>query len=100
MGVPRRTRFEQRIFGRYDLAHDDRAGRPQPSNDGRIRGRTAALVEPRAEFGRHVGGVDDVLDRNRQTMQRSKAAARMSSRIRPGRRLHGAVLVEIRPSVD
>ena len=50
---------EQQAAGALDL-HDQR----------RVRLRAVVGIDRRAVFGRHVGGVEDVLERDRQAAQR------------------------------
>ena len=70
-GIARRPWDEERILRRDGLADDDRAGGAQPVHDRRVPSGPASSEEFCAEFGRHVGGVDDVLDGDRQAMERS-----------------------------
>ena len=64
-----------RELGGHRLAEDDRAGRAQAlDHRGIVVGR-AAGVQHGAVLGRHVGGVDDVLDADRQAVQRAGGVA-------------------------
>ena len=57
----------------HGLAHDHGAGRAQPGDRGRVAPRRAAGPQRRAELGRHVAGVEDVLDADRHAVQRARA---------------------------
>ena len=59
------------ILGGHGLADDDRAGRAQLRHRRRITPRRAAGPQGRAELGRHVAGIEDVLDADRHAMQRT-----------------------------
>src|SRR5919204_6670086 len=69
MRVARRTRMEIRELGGHRLADDPRAGGAQLGHDGGVVTGAAARRERRAELGRIIGGVDDVLDRDRNAVQ-------------------------------
>ena len=58
-------------LGRYRLADDDCARRSQPGDDGRILTRPATGQGRRAAFRRTVGRVDDVLNSDRNAVQRT-----------------------------
>ena len=59
----------------HGLAEDDGAGGAQRRDAGRILGGLAALEGGAAVLGRHVGGVDDVLDADGNPVQRADALA-------------------------
>ena len=63
--------MEVGVFGGHGLAHDHGAGRAQPRHRRRIAARRAAGPQRRAELGRHVAGVEDVLDADRHAVQRA-----------------------------
>ena len=54
---------------------------PQPAHDRRVPLRPPSGEDLAAEFGRHVGGVNDVLDRDGQAVERSKRKARRHRRV-------------------
>ena len=71
MRVARRRRIvggERRGRG---LADDGGAGLLQQHHHGRIRARLMAAIDHRSHLGRHVLGVDDVLDADRDAAQRA-----------------------------
>ena len=57
-------------LGRVRLADDDRAGAAQARDEQRVRGRDVVAVDRRAVGRPHAGGVLEVLDRDRQAVQR------------------------------
>ena len=62
-----------RELGGHGLAEDGGAGAAQHGHGRGVGGRPVALVGGRAVFGRHVGGVVDVLQAHRQAAQRQRA---------------------------
>ena len=98
--VARLRRLKERKLGRGGLAQDQRARRAQPGDRPGVFGRPAALVEDGAVLGRHRGGVDDVLDPDRQPVQRPDGPPAGAQAVEP-RRL-GARLrrVDERPGAD
>src|SRR5262245_6514835 len=62
-------------LGGHRLADDDGAGGAQLAHDGGILVRPATGEQRRAAFGRIVGGVEDVLDPDRNAVQRTEAPA-------------------------
>ena len=83
-------------LGRDGLAEGYAAGAPDHRHAGGIGTRPVALVDGRAVGGRHVGGVDDVLDADGHAVQR---AARRFAVARP-RLGHRPVAIEIGPGAD
>ena len=83
-------------FGRDGLAHDRAAGHAQQRDAGGVGERAVAAVDRRAVLGRHVDGVDDVLDPDRQPGEQARPAgavglARLGQcllRVEPGPGLH------------
>ena len=65
-----RPRDEERILRRDGLADDDCARGAQPVHDDSVPLRPPSSEYFCAEFGRHVRGVDDVLDSDGQAMKR------------------------------
>ncbi len=61
-------------FGRHRLPEDDAARRPGQRDAGSIGKGPVATVDRRAVLGRHVIGVDDVLDPDRHALQHSRPA--------------------------
>ena len=66
---------EERILRRHRFSDDNRASRPQPAHDRRVALRPPSREDLAAEFGRHVGCVNDVLDRDWQAVERPKRKA-------------------------
>ena len=62
-------------LGGDGLADDDGAGGAQPGDDGGVMPWPASGGERGTEFGRIVRGVDDVLDRDRNAVQRAERVA-------------------------
>ena len=62
-------------LGGDGLADDDGAGGAQPGDDGGVVPGPASGGERRTELGRIVRGVDDVLDRDRNAVQRTERVA-------------------------
>ena len=83
-------------FGGDRLAEDDRAGRPRQRDAGRVGGRAVALVDRRAVAGRHIDGVDQILDRDRNAVQRPAGRRCIAVPGRGKRRL----AVEMMPGAD
>ena len=71
MRVARLAGREVRALGGHRLAHDHRAGGAEHRDHRRIARRRAAGVQDGAVLGRHVRGVDDVLDADRHAVQRA-----------------------------
>ena len=94
--VDGRRRLVGGELGRHGLAEDHRALLAQPGHAVRVAGRAPAGVDRRAVGGRHVGGVDDVLDADRQAVQRP---ARLLVVALPRRR-DRLVGVDVRPRVQ
>jgi len=78
------------------LAKDHRAGAAQQRHASRVRWRPMTLVDRRAELGRHVERIDDVLDADRHAVQRT-AALRAIERARLRKR---QFRIEIHPRFD
>ena len=68
--VGRFARREGREFGRDGLAEDDGSGRASERNARGIGVGPVAAIDRRAIGGRHVDGVDQILDRDRDPVQR------------------------------
>ena len=105
LGVVRVARLAGREVGElggHRLAEDHRAGGPQPSRPPphRARGMRPACSDG-AVLGRHVGGVDDVLDADRHAVQRPRSAGPARRRSSARSRLRQRVLaVEEGPGLD
>ena len=67
-------------FGGDGLAEQQAAGLAGQRHAGGVALRLPALVDRRAPFGRHVGGVDDVLDAERHAGERALARRRGRAR--------------------
>ena len=61
-------------LGRHRLAHDRAAGHAQQRDAGGVGERPVAAIDRRAVPGRHVDGVDDVLDPDRQPGEQARPA--------------------------
>ena len=83
-------------FGCHGLAEHDRAGGARQCDTGGVGGRAVALVNRRAVAGRHVGGVDQILDRERYAVQRAARRLGIALPRRSERRLG----IEIMPGAD
>ena len=70
-------------FGGHGLAENDGAGRTHLRDAGGVALRAMAAIDRRAVAGRHVGGVEEVLHRDRNAVQRSAGAAPCRRRV-PG----------------
>ena len=70
-------------FGGDGLAEQHAAGLAGQRHAGGVALRPPALVDRRAPFGRHVGGVDDVLDAERHAGERAALAALVDARAPP-----------------
>ena len=57
-------------LGGHRLAEDDRARRPQDRHRRGVGRRAVAGIDRRAHPGRHVGGIEDVLDPDRHAVER------------------------------
>src|SRR5262249_53379737 len=105
-GVPWVVRFARRTgmiigeLGRHRLADDDRAGGAQLGDHGGVvRGR-ATRRERRSEFGRVVRGVDDVLDRDRNAVQRAEGVALGTALVERARLRERVLAVEMDERFD
>ena len=84
----------------HRLAEDRRAAFPERVHDRRILLRAVTGEQRRAVFGRHVGGLDQVLDPDRQPVDRRQRRARPVARARRVRRLPRAVEIDMGPGHD
>ena len=71
--IERRGRIERSESRRGGLADDGRSRLLQHLNDWRIRARLPTPVDRRAHLGRKIRCVDDVLDADRDAVQRPRA---------------------------
>ena len=94
------ARIEVGVFGRHRLAEDHGARRPQPRHRRRIAARRASGPQLRAEFGRHIRGVEDVLDAHGHAMQRPGGLALLAAIVGGLGLPHRVVAVEERPRLD
>src|SRR5258708_33942733 len=76
VGILGRPWDEERILRGDGLADEDCAGGAEPVHDDRVPFGPASSEKISAEFGRHVGGADDVVDGEGETMERSWRTAR------------------------
>ena len=91
---------EQRHFGGHGLAHDHRAGLAQQRDRGAVAVRPAAGVQHGAVLGRHVGGVEDVLDADRNAVQRPHRLAVGAGFVERARLAAGVLRIEKGPGLD
>ncbi len=91
-------------FGGHCLADDDRAGRAQARNRRGVAHRLAAPEQRRAAFGLEVGGVEDVLDADRNAVQRADRLAVAAALVERARLRQRIVWIEMNegayPAVD
>ena len=80
VGVARAARLGRGKFGGDGLSDDDRAGLAQRGNARAIAFGAEAGEQRRAVFGRHVGGLDDVLDADRHAVDVRARPARPPAR--------------------
>ena len=96
-GLARRSRGELR---RHRLAHDDAARSAEAGHRLGVARRGAAGVEHRAVLGRHVGGVDDVLDPYGYAVQGPDGPAGQALGVRGPRLREGMLGIEEGPGPD
>ena len=94
VGVASLSRREVGAFRGDCLAENDRARGTQRLHHCRVVARGASLVQYRAVLGRHVGGVDDVLDADRNAVQGADRLARALALVCRARLLKRVLLVE------
>src|SRR5262249_14708165 len=87
-------------LGRHRLADDDRAGGAQLGDDGGVVAGPATGAERRAEFGRVIRGVDDVLDRDRNAVQRAEGVALRAALVERARLRERVLAVEMDERLD
>src|SRR5437762_822853 len=73
-----RARMAVGEFGSDGLTQEDRAGGARQRHGAGVEARAAAGVDRRAVAGRHVGGVEDVLDAERHALQEALTKARVA----------------------
>ena len=91
-------------FGRHRLAHDHAAGHAQQRDAGGVGERPVAAIDRRAVLGRHVDGVDDVLDPDRHAGEQPGSSGAIGGarlrqrllRIEPGPGLDRSALASAR----
>ena len=98
--IARRTRVEIGELRRHGLAEDDCAGRPQPHHGGGIAVRAPPGKQRRAAFGRIVGGIEDVLDADRNAVQRTDRQPIAATLVERARLRERVVTVEMDEGVD
>ena len=98
--VARLARREVGELGRHRLAHDDRTRRAQPRDHRRIAGGCAPRVEHGTVLGRHVGGIEDVLDTDGHAVQRSNRLPGEAQFVSGARLRQGVIRIEERPGLD
>src|SRR5258706_8512289 len=89
-----------RTFGRDRLAQNDSASSAQSRNHRSVNARRASAMQRRAVFGRHVRGVDDVLDADRYAAEGSGRLTRAAQVIRGARLRKREILVEEGPGLN
>ena len=98
-GLARLAGMVVRVLRGHGLAHDHGASGAQPRDDRRVPPRRAARPQGRAELGRHVAGVEDVLDADRHAVERAQRLARLAMRVGGLRLPHRVLAVEERPGL-
>ena len=98
--VARRAGMVIRELGGHRLADDDRAGRAQLGDHGGVVPRPAAAADRRAEFGRVIRGIDDVLDRDRDAVQRPDRVALRAALVERARLRERVLAVEMDERLD
>jgi hypothetical protein len=86
-------RLQKRELGRHRLAEHDAAGATRDRHQRCVRARPIAGIDRRAELGREVGGVENILHADRQPAQRLRREAgrlRLTLRARDVERHEGA----------
>src|SRR6516162_833746 len=87
-------------LGRHRLADDDRAGGAQLGHYRGIVPRPAAAADRRPELGRVIRGVDDVLDRDRDAVQRTNRVAVRAALVERARLRERALTVDMDECFD
>jgi hypothetical protein len=96
-GLARRV---DRELGGDRLAEDHRTRGAQQAHDRGVGARPPPGMEHRAVLGRHVGGVDDVLDADRQAVQGPERPAALALLVGGARLPERVLRVEERPGLD
>src|SRR4051794_28857017 len=73
--VARRRRIERRVLRCHRLAEEYGAGLAQPAHDRGILAGDALLPQLRAGGGRPIEDIEDILDRDRNAVQRAAVSA-------------------------
>src|SRR5262249_10849854 len=84
----------------HGLADDHRAGGAQPRHHGRVPPRPAPGGERGAELGREIGGVDDVLDRDRDAVERTERTTLRAALVEGARLTERGVAIEMGEGAD
>ena len=100
MRVARRAGMVIGELGGHRLADDDGAGRAQLGHHGGVVARPAATADRRAELGRIIRRVDDVLDRDRNAVQRSERVALRAALVERARLRERVLAVEMDERFD
>ena len=100
VGIAGFTRRHVRQLRRDRLSHDDGAGFPQQAYARCILFRLTAAIDRRAILSWHVGGRDDVLDRDRQAVQRARLTALCQLRVGRLGLCTGIVRIKVFPRLD
>ena len=100
VGVGGLARVKDRQFGGHGLAHDDGARLAQQRHRGGVACGLAAGVQDRAIFGRHVMGIEDILDAHRHPVQRAQAGSRLAPFLCGLGLGQGVFLVQVGPGAD
>jgi hypothetical protein len=87
-------------LGRHRFSDDDRAGGAQLGDHGGVVAGPATRRERRSEFGRIIRGVDDVLDRDRNAVQRAEGVALRAALVERARLRERVLAVEVDERFD
>ncbi len=102
-GVHRIARLARRArgeLGGHRLAQEHRARRAQPLHHRGVPRGHAAGVQRRAVLGRHVRGVDDVLEAHRHPVERSGGRARAARLVGRARLRERVLRIQIGPGLE
>jgi hypothetical protein len=99
VGVARLARREVRAFRSHSLAEDHRTRGAQHLHHRCVVARRAPLVQRAAVLGRHIAGIDDVLQPDRYAVERPDRLARAAQLVRGAGLLERTVLVEEGPGL-
>src|SRR5262245_24068663 len=100
MGIARLTRGKIRKLGCDCFSHDYRTSRAQHCDHAGITGGSTTGVQHGAVFGRHISGVEDILDADGYAMECSGGPSLKAPSVGCARLRKGMVWIEKRPRLD